>query len=150
MFCAGAGTGTGAGAGGSMLLERWTLCFSSGVNSSSTSRAPMDTAAVYKRLVRVGAVLFVPIFMLKGPRFRHCHVALLVLPTQQQLLQHAHSGQLSRVAPLRCSALLLYCSSRCIFYLMHCCCNALHSAAMLGGAVSLLQRRLNSSTQSWC
>jgi hypothetical protein len=47
LLCAGAG----AAAGGSMLLERWTLCFSPGVNSSGNSRAAMDTAAVYKRLV---------------------------------------------------------------------------------------------------
>jgi hypothetical protein len=46
-----AGVGAGAAAGGSMLLERWTLCFSPGVNSSGNSRASMDTAAVYKRLV---------------------------------------------------------------------------------------------------
>lgn len=46
---------TGAAAGGSMLLERWTLCFNQGVNSSSSSgRASMDTAAVYKRLVSFG------------------------------------------------------------------------------------------------
>lgn len=55
-------TGTGGGAGGSaaaagggpssMLLERWTLCFSPGSSgSSNSSRAAMDTAAVYKRLV---------------------------------------------------------------------------------------------------
>jgi hypothetical protein len=42
---------TDAAAGGSMLLERWTLCFNQGVNSSSSGRASMDTAAVYKRLV---------------------------------------------------------------------------------------------------
>lgn len=47
-----AGTAAGAAPGGSMLLERWTLCFAPGVNSSGNSRASMDTAAVYKRLVR--------------------------------------------------------------------------------------------------
>jgi len=45
------GGGAHAATGSGMLLERWTLAFTAGVNSSSNSRAAMDTAAVYKRLV---------------------------------------------------------------------------------------------------
>lgn len=103
MSCAGVSTGAGAGAGGSMLLERWTLCFSPGVNSSSTSRAPMDTAAVYKRLVRVDYVQVI----LMGSTFGHCHGVLPVLSTASNSYYSMHTA--SSCQELLNSSVLRWC-----------------------------------------
>lgn len=92
----------------SMLLERWTLCFSPSLNSSSgcgNSRASMDTAAVYKRLVSEGAAGPAPCHGHQpstGRQHQHASATLLLMAPAQH--QHRCVGLYTFPSPPICLA----------------------------------------------